>query len=30
MSETAVDDQIVALAEEAGFSKAGIAPIPQS
>jgi epoxyqueuosine reductase len=29
MSETAVHDQIVALAQEAGFSKAGVAPIPQ-
>jgi epoxyqueuosine reductase len=29
MPETAVHDQIVALAQEAGFSKAGIAPIPQ-
>jgi epoxyqueuosine reductase len=29
MAETAVHDQIVALAQEAGFSKAGIAPIPQ-
>jgi epoxyqueuosine reductase len=30
MPETAIHDQIVALAREAGFSKAGIAPIPQS
>jgi epoxyqueuosine reductase len=29
MPETAIHDQIVALAQEAGFSKAGIAPIPQ-
>ena len=29
MPETAVHDQIVALAQEAGFSKAGIAPVPQ-
>ena len=29
MAETAVHDQIVALAQEAGFSKAGIAPVPQ-
>jgi epoxyqueuosine reductase len=29
MRETAVQDQIVALAQEAGFSKAGIAPVPQ-
>jgi epoxyqueuosine reductase len=29
MSETAVRDQIVALAQEAGFSKSGVAPIPQ-
>jgi epoxyqueuosine reductase len=29
MAETAVRDQIVALAQEAGFSKAGIAPVPQ-
>ena len=28
MPEAAVHDQIVALAQEAGFSKAGIAPIP--
>jgi epoxyqueuosine reductase len=28
MVETAVHDQIVALAQEAGFSKAGIAPVP--
>jgi epoxyqueuosine reductase len=29
MPETAVHDQIVALAQEAGFSKSGIVPIPQ-
>jgi epoxyqueuosine reductase len=29
MPETAIHDQIVALAQEAGFSKAGIAPVPQ-
>jgi epoxyqueuosine reductase len=29
MPETAVHDQIVALAQEAGFSKSGIAPVPQ-
>jgi epoxyqueuosine reductase len=29
MPETAIRDQIVVLAQEAGFSKAGIAPIPQ-
>jgi epoxyqueuosine reductase len=29
MPETAIHDQIVALAQEAGFSKAGIASIPQ-
>jgi epoxyqueuosine reductase len=29
MPETAVHDQIVALAQEAGFSRAGIAPVPQ-
>jgi len=29
MAETAVRDQIVALAQEAGFSKAGIASVPQ-
>jgi epoxyqueuosine reductase len=29
MPETAIHDQIVALAQEAGFSKAGIAAIPQ-
>jgi epoxyqueuosine reductase len=29
MAEAAVRDQIVALAQEAGFSKAGIAPVPQ-
>jgi epoxyqueuosine reductase len=29
MSETAVRDQIVALAQQAGFSKSGVAPIPQ-
>jgi epoxyqueuosine reductase len=28
MAETAFHDQIVALAQEAGFSKAGIAPVP--
>ena len=30
MTETAVHDQIVALAQEAGFSKAGIAPVPHA
>ena len=29
MAETAVHDQIVALAQDAGFSRAGIAPVPQ-
>jgi len=29
MAETAIYDQIVAMAQEAGFSKAGIAPVPQ-
>jgi epoxyqueuosine reductase len=29
MVETAIQDQIVAMAQEAGFSKAGIAPVPQ-
>jgi epoxyqueuosine reductase len=29
MVETAIQDQIVAMAREAGFSKAGIAPVPQ-
>jgi epoxyqueuosine reductase len=29
MTETAVHEQIVALAQQAGFSKAGVAPIPQ-
>ena len=29
MAETAIHDQIVALAQEAGFSKAGIAPVPR-
>jgi epoxyqueuosine reductase len=28
MAETAIHDQIVAMAQEAGFSKAGIAPVP--
>jgi epoxyqueuosine reductase len=30
MPETAIQDQVVALAQEAGFSKAGIAPVPQA
>ena len=29
MPATAIHDQIVALAQEAGFSKAGVAPVPQ-